>query len=477
MKSGRRIGLKPTDAKQGFSTLSLLCSVLSVPLWLSLSSLGGEAPRVDVVPLPQQVTFDPGAFEIDRQTVIMVSGRASEATRRAARALQIALRERYGIDLPIVRITEQHQFGVSKDIWIVEPGENHPPANTIGAEGLTFTEPMRGEGYFIRVDMPEVVVHGASDAGTLYGVATLIQLIRPPRSGTLFRARRGPTLPCLWIADWPARAVRAASALRPPREPEGAEAYLRTLARYKLNAIHDEALAGCPAEKRIRELAPQWHVKTIVGPFEAPKPAFQATVAAWMLPGPEAVYAEALLADEAWDPTGQNPESFRLRFARATFGTDAAAEAIQLTEECLKASPRVVWPIPSFAGLAKAAEDRAKQFPRERAEHERRARRVRALWRSVQHEPALRGAFLAVAERAICWTDNAYALADAYRSYREGRIAQAARVLRARLDWLGWLGEGATETRKSFEALIARLDAAAKTPKPLPVQEVFSGGF
>jgi len=336
---------------------------------------------------------------------------------------------------------------------------------------------MRAEGYFIRVDMAEVVVHGASDAGTLYGVETLSQLVRPAAPSTLFRARRGPTIPCLWMADRPSNAVRPARVLRPPSQPEGVERYLQTLAQLKVNAIRQDSpewLVEGAVGARLRELAPRWSVQ-ILTPPQPPRSQLPPEVAIWNFPGPAGLYAEAMLADRAWNPTGADPASFRWRFARATFGTDAAAEALQLTEECLNVCPRTASPIP-FLARVKAADERAKQFPRERSEHERRARRVRALWGSVQTEPALRDAFLAAAERAICLTDNVYALADACRSYRRGRVARAASVLRARLDWVGWQGEGATETRRSFEALIARLDAAAKAPKTPPISSVFEGG-
>ena len=51
----------------------------------ALSAHAAAPVQVRVIPEPKQVTFEDGAFAIDQYCIVLVSDRASEATRRAAR--------------------------------------------------------------------------------------------------------------------------------------------------------------------------------------------------------------------------------------------------------------------------------------------------------------------------------------------------------------------------------------------------------
>ena len=192
---------------------------------------GAEPPPLGVIPAPKQVSLAAGEFELDEFAALLVSDEAAPRIRAAARVVQLGIRERFGLDLPIIRISEERKQGPRKCIWVIDPqvlrpdprkrGERYAgpaelrpysPENTIGVNGLRFTDEMAVEGYFIRVDPIAVVIHGASDAGSYWGAQTLLQLVRPPRRGGMFRRGRGPTIPCLWMADWPSNRDRVVPA-------------------------------------------------------------------------------------------------------------------------------------------------------------------------------------------------------------------------------------------------------------------------
>ncbi|HPD15270.1 MAG TPA: glycoside hydrolase family 20 zincin-like fold domain-containing protein [Planctomycetota bacterium] len=329
-----------------------------------------DAPGVHVIPAPKRITLEPGEFEFDEYAAIVVSDLATRGTRIAARAVQLGLREQFGVDVPILRISEERKHGPRKDIWIVEPrtirppdeppkgkepmgaepeprgpapagfasdeltapprpapakgGKKpeeeermlHSPARTIGVRGLAFTDEMVIEGYFIRVDAIAVVIHGASDAGSFWGAQTLLQLVRPARKGGFLRKGRGPTIPCLWMADWPSNRERVVPPAIPvPAEPDAAERFLRTAARYKLNGIARGAVPDDAATRERLQFAAQY----------APVPCIEKSPA---IPGASPLLALALEAaaegrthlalaafgEAAWGPPDPTPEAFRQLF-------------------------------------------------------------------------------------------------------------------------------------------------------------------
>jgi len=281
---------------------------------------GGPAEQVDVIPQPRQVTFAYGAFPVDEFCIVLVSEKATRGTRRAARAVQLGLRQRLGMDAPIVRIGEQRGHGVTRPIWLVEPRLARPPAKTIGVRGLAFTDEMEQGGCFIRVDALEAVLHGADDAGSYHAAQTFLQLIRPPRKGTLFRKAAPPTIPCLWIQDWPGQPVRVIPSPFGPHEDASigvtdSVQLIELGAHYKLNALPRGLLPPDPAVRarleglaawrgiRIVEQAPQ-HVDS---PLAAPPPGDAGSLLRLRV---------AAQAEAAWGPPDPDVETFRRRLAR-----------------------------------------------------------------------------------------------------------------------------------------------------------------
>ncbi len=324
----------------------------------------GQATALALIPAPKQVTMERGEFVIDEFAAIVVSDDATEGTRAAARAVQLGVRERVGVDVAVVRISEERRLGPRKSIWIVEPrtvrppdeprnGREakepprvpphrgsvaddltapirpapgakggpprlHSPANTIGVKGLAFTEEMAVEGYFIRVDPIAVVIHGASAAGSYWGAQTLIQLIRPAQPGSLLRRPRGPSIPCLWLADWPSHRDRIVpEAIKVPADPAAAEAFLKLAARYKLNGIAKGAVPEAEATReRLRHVS-QYHPVPCIdrAPALAGEPRLLKLAQEAAAEGHLGL-ALAALGEAAWGPPDPEPEAFRQRFAQ-----------------------------------------------------------------------------------------------------------------------------------------------------------------
>jgi hypothetical protein len=309
-----RIGGHPAE---GWSkAVRLVPMLLAAGLVVAQGSAARErgCPPIHVIPAPKQASFEGGVFEIDEYAAVLVSGRAARRTRHAARLVQLGLRERFGIDPPILRIRERMKHGPRKAIWVVEPGLLRPPANTIGVKGLKFTDEMMREGYFLRVDPIEIVIHGASDAGSHHGAQTLLQLIRPPRKATLFRKARGPTIPCLWLRDWPSSSQRIVPSEIPvPPDPAAAERFLEAAARYKLNAVSKKALPGNEAAReRLRELAERRPIQ-FVDEMATLGASPLARLAAQFVQVGDAARSLAAYAEEAWGPPDPEPEVLRLR--------------------------------------------------------------------------------------------------------------------------------------------------------------------
>jgi len=440
--------------------------------------------------------MEPWSFALDNLVVISVASDAGLGTRRAARILQTGLRERLGLDPPIVRIAERGKARPgTKEIWIVEPATHRSPARTIGIEHLTFSPPMLGDGYFIRVDAIETVLHGATDAGSCHAAETLLQMIQPGRRGSLFRAARPPSIPCLWAADWPAQAVRSLPAGCPvPPASDAAAAFLAAAARYKLNAVPRDSLpTDSAAFARLQELASRCSVRVVDAPPVLPAGPLGEVAHLWLRRGDAAAYGLAALGEATWAEGPLSPAEFRLRFARITFHADAAAEAIALTEECLAApAPRTPQDISRQAlALADLTGDDAARVAQQRKAHDRRGARVRQLWGGVHASPALRDAFRELADVEISLWDATYALADARRlcaaasgtggltarvlsSAARGLRKQAARIV-AQTPALRQAKAvpPLDEALRLLEAIAGRLDAAAAATPPPSLDEIW----
>lgn len=447
----------------------LAASLLALP---PAALAGGADAPPPVIPAPKKLHTTQWAFDVDWYVYILVSSKATRGTRRAARIVQLGLRKRLELDAPIVRITQRGGLSPrSRAIWVIEPRLDRPPARTIGVEGLDFSPPMLDDGYFIRVDALETVIHGATDAGSCHGAQTLLQLILPARPGGLLRKARPPRIPCLWMADWPSRPTRPLPlGVKLPAKRPRLQDFVQALARYKLNAVHTSALPDAdPAKAAFRDYAARYAVRAVDAVAGLPQEPLTKMARPWLKEGPAAVYGLAALGEATWADPEADVEEFRRRFARLTFRNEEAAEALRLTEEYLadRAPQRPSALLDRVAALAKAPDAEA------RRKHERRAQRIRALWSDVEERPDLRDAFLDVAEREIAAWDVLYALADARRLAEKGRFGPAANHLRERLADLRKRGGLSEAVEGKIAALADRLDSAADAESPPPLEQLW----
>jgi hypothetical protein len=427
-----------------------------------------------VIPTPKKLHTTRWAFDLDWYVYILVSGKASRGTRRAARIVQLALRERLNVDAPIVRITQRAGLSPrSRAIWVVEPRLDRPPARTIGVEGLDFSPPMLDDGYFIRVDALETVIHGATDAGSCHGAQTLLQLILPGQRGSMFRKARPARIPCLWIADWPSRPARPLPlGVKLPAQPPQLPNFLQAMGRYKLNAVHARSLPDAADAKAVfHDYAARYAIEAVDTVPALPDGPLMQSARRWLKAGPAAAYSLAAIGEATWADGDADIEALRRRFARLTFRNAEAAEALRLTEQYLanRAPQRPAALLDRAAAIANTPDADA------RREHERRAERIRGLWSDVEQRPGLRDAFLDVAKREIAAWDALYALADARRLAEQGRFGLAADQLRERLTGLRERGGLSQEVEEQLTALADRLVKAANAQPPPPLDPLWVG--
>ncbi len=378
------------------------------------------------------------------------------------------------MDAPIVRITQRAGLSPrSRAIWVVEPRLDRPPARTIGVEGLDFSPPMLDDGYFIRVDALETVIHGATDAGSCHGAQTLLQLILPGQRGSMFRKARPARIPCLWMADWPSRPARPLPlGVKLPAQPPQLRNFLQAMGRYKLNAVHTRALPDVAEAKAVfRDYAARYAIEAVDTAAALPDGPLMQSARQWLKAGPAAVYGLAAIGEATWADPEADVEAFRRRFARQAFRNAEAAKALRLTEQYLadRAPQRPATLLDRAAALANAPDGDA------RRKHERRAERIRSLWSEVEQQPDLRDAFLDAAEREIAAWDVLYALADARRLAEDGRFTAAAGHLRERLAGRRERGELSEEVARQLTALADRLAKAANAEPPPPLEQLWVG--
>ena len=135
----------PLDAERQEPTIVERRTIVNVPTEAESQAAAwlAKLPPPVVLPTPRQITMEQWEFALDDLVVVMVSGQATRTTRRAARILQFGLRERLGLDPPIVRFLRRGELPPgSKAIWIVEPrlGRGPQPRRAPHAAGIA----MRG---------------------------------------------------------------------------------------------------------------------------------------------------------------------------------------------------------------------------------------------------------------------------------------------------------------------------------------------
>lgn len=190
-------------------------------------------PPIQLLPVPKEVTWGEGVFEITPSTRIVVGDRVTEEDLFAARELNEELRARFGATLRVVTAGELST--PRGHIVVGEPSINTVTARLLQSAGLTVSRTSPGpEGYVLRVLPDGMVVAGSDRRGTFYGVQTLRQLLRPGKALA--------SVPAVTIRDRPDHAIRAVHVLLDNASGEFHTALIdRVLAPYKFNTVIAEA--------------------------------------------------------------------------------------------------------------------------------------------------------------------------------------------------------------------------------------------
>ena len=177
-------------------------AILCVPLFLlSLNGAAVWAQAVSVVPLPQEVAPKPPerAFTV-REGTVLVTAETTEGAEAALELLEGALKEKCGLAPARMRSSEfAKQAPAPPAIILGEPGKGNTALDeTLARRGLALEPDYPGpEGYVLDVEPDAVLVAGHDKRGTLYGVATLVQLL------SVLPGEKKPSVPAVRIVDWP----------------------------------------------------------------------------------------------------------------------------------------------------------------------------------------------------------------------------------------------------------------------------------
>ncbi len=162
-----------------------VCQVILITLACTAQGEQGVAPSLRLVPFPKEVSLTEGGFALDRALVIEATdelpGQLAELVRRELK--------RADLKEPGSR---REVTAACHVLRLVSPGA--PKGAPSLPDGM-LPEEAKGEGYAVRVRPEEALVAARTRSGLFHGVQTLCQLIRANRRGT--------SLPCVTIRDWP----------------------------------------------------------------------------------------------------------------------------------------------------------------------------------------------------------------------------------------------------------------------------------
>jgi len=229
--------------------------------------------ELTLIPMPQEVLRGKGRFVFSEEVSITAADKNGPEDRFSAAQLQEELYESLQLR-PRIAST-----GGKRTIRLGRLGRDKAVDAAIAKAGVTPPAKLGEEGYVLRVAPEEILIAANTGAGVFYGVQTLRQLVRSNRKGN--------SIPCLTITDWPALALRGWMddiSRGPIPTMDFLKSVVRKLAEYKVNyftlytehvfklkAHPDIAPAGGVTAEEIAELtafAKQYHVE-LLGNFQS----------------------------------------------------------------------------------------------------------------------------------------------------------------------------------------------------------------
>lgn len=213
----RRFLVLPTTA---LAAIVLVLGSAAASRAQTASSSGPPPP--ELIPMPRRVEATGQRFALGRGARIELAEPTSSEDAFAARDFIADTRATSGVRLAL--------RGESRRRILVGPLSSRAVRAALRRAGVDVPADLNAEGYALAVTAREIVVGGASAAGTFYGLQTLKQLIR----GDSARA----WVPGVRIVDWPAMRWRGLS-YDISRGPVPTLAYMerqvRTMAALKMN--------------------------------------------------------------------------------------------------------------------------------------------------------------------------------------------------------------------------------------------------
>ena len=198
--------------------------LLALMLFLTSASLEICAQeQVQVIPQPRQITVGPTRFQITGSTRLALVDPNSTDDRFAAEDFASDMRE-------VAQLTFKISKGRSSKSILIGKLELPAIKDSLRRSGFTAPSDLDREGYVLVVTEREVIIAGASEAGTFYGLQTLKQLVRGEGSNAF--------IPAVQIVDWPAMRWRGVSddiSRGPVPTLDYIKRQLRTFAAFKLN--------------------------------------------------------------------------------------------------------------------------------------------------------------------------------------------------------------------------------------------------
>lgn len=225
--------------KQGATTVSEITAahVRCVPVDSAVVPM--EPPQA-IIPEPKELTYGGQPFLLNEGTTILLpesypheeSREYKPGISATVESLSKDLAERYRLSLPVKQDTGLSSDTLRNVILLGEPRTWPLLASLCKKENLTL--PNKSEGYVLRCTRDYILVAGTDEAGTFYGVQTLLQLIRSTPPGII--------CPGVTIVDYPALRFRGIHCLTGKGAGEEMKKAIRLLmARHKINRMILEA--------------------------------------------------------------------------------------------------------------------------------------------------------------------------------------------------------------------------------------------